>query len=118
MRANTVAREMFDRIADRWALLVINALGAGTLRFSRLHEVVEGVSHKMLTQTLRGLERDGIVRRRVHPTSPPRVDYALTGPGAELLRAVTAICGWTRDHITHIETAREEFDARRSAEVR
>lgn len=112
MRANTVAREVFDRIADKWALLVVNALGGGTLRFSELHARVEGVSHKMLTQTLRGLERDGVVERCVHPTSPPRVDYTLTAAGSALLATVAGICDWTRDHIAHIESSRACYDAR------
>ncbi|MCP2261617.1 transcriptional regulator, HxlR family [Streptoalloteichus tenebrarius] len=112
MRANTVARQVINRIADKSALLIISALGGGTLRFSDLHGRIEGVSHKMLTQTLRGLERDGLVVRRVHPTSPPSVDDTLTPPGHRLLETVTAICAWTRDHIDHIESSRAAFDAR------
>ncbi|WP_425458480.1 winged helix-turn-helix transcriptional regulator [Amycolatopsis rhizosphaerae] len=109
--AQAVARQMFDRIADKWALLVVYRLGEGRLRFSELHSRIEGISHKMLTQTLRGLERDGVLTRHVFPTSPPSVEYALTEPGRELLEAVSVICRWTERHLPHIESARLGFDA-------
>jgi DNA-binding HxlR family transcriptional regulator len=117
MHVNSVAREIFDRIADRWALLIIAALGeAGghaPLRFTELHARVEGISHKMLTRTLRGLERDGVVDRFAYACVPPRVEYRLTVAGRELLATVTGICAWTRDHLAVIEAARERFDAAR-----
>ncbi|MFI1761447.1 winged helix-turn-helix transcriptional regulator [Streptomyces sp. NPDC020800] len=112
-RATLLAREIFSDIANRWALLVINALGERTLRFTELHAEVDGISHKMLTQTLRTLERDGLVQRTVHPTVPPRVDYALTEPGRALRTLVNGICGWTRQHVAHVEAARSRFDAER-----
>ncbi|WP_433272648.1 winged helix-turn-helix transcriptional regulator [Actinosynnema sp. CS-041913] len=112
--ANSVAREVIDRIADRWVLLVISALGDGTLRYSQLRTRIDGISHKMLTRTLRNLERDGLIARHVHPTSPPQVDYTLTPPGRTLLRTVSGICHWTRDHLDHIETARRAYDAKLS----
>lgn len=80
-RADSLAREIFSDVANKWALLIIEALGDGTLRFSELRGRVEGISHKMLTQNLRMLERNGLVDRKVHPTVPPRVEYTLTWPG-------------------------------------
>jgi DNA-binding HxlR family transcriptional regulator len=109
-RADSLAREIFSEIANKWALLVVNALAERTLRFTELHSEVEGISHKMLTQTLRTLERDGLVERTVHPTVPPRVDYVLTEPGRALRAIVNGICGWTRQHAAHVEAARGRFD--------
>ncbi|MFC8424189.1 winged helix-turn-helix transcriptional regulator [Streptomyces sp. NPDC057236] len=110
-RADSLAREIFSDVANKWALLIIEALGERTLRFSELRDEVEGVSHKMLTQNLRMLERNGLVDRKVHPTVPPRVEYTLTEPGRGLLTAVDVICGWTHRHLGHIESARGRFDA-------
>ncbi|QEV16252.1 winged helix-turn-helix transcriptional regulator [Streptomyces alboniger] len=110
-RADSLAREIFSDVANKWALLIIEALGERTLRFSELRNEVEGVSHKMLTQNLRMLERNGLVDREVHPTVPPRVEYTLTEPGRALRTAVDAICGWTHQHLAHIESARGHFDA-------
>ncbi|MGA5517386.1 winged helix-turn-helix transcriptional regulator [Streptomyces pseudogriseolus] len=111
-RADSLAREIFSDVANKWALLIIEALGEGTLRFSELRDEVEGVSHKMLTQNLRMLERNGLVERTVHPTVPPRVEYTLTEPGRALRIAVDAICGWTHEHLRHIERARQRFGDR------
>jgi DNA-binding HxlR family transcriptional regulator len=110
-RADSLAREIFSDVANKWALLIIEALGEGTLRFSELRTEVEGISHKMLTQNLRMLERNGLVDRKVHPTVPPRVEYTLTEPGRGLRAAVDTICGWTHRHLAHIENARNRFDA-------
>ncbi|KOT46530.1 HxlR family transcriptional regulator [Streptomyces caelestis] len=110
-RADSLAREIFSDVANKWALLIIEALGERTLRFSEVRDEVEGVSHKMLTQNLRMLERNGLVERKVHPTVPPRVEYTLTGPGRGLRTTVDAMCGWTHEHLGHIERARERFDA-------
>ncbi|SFL17087.1 winged helix-turn-helix transcriptional regulator [Streptomyces pini] len=109
-RADTLAREIFSDIANKWALLIIEALGERTLRFSELRDEVEGVSHKMLTQNLRMLERNGMVERTVHPTVPPRVEYTLTEPGRALRKAVDVMCDWTHRYLAHIETARSRFD--------
>jgi DNA-binding HxlR family transcriptional regulator len=109
-RAHSLAREIFSGIANKWTLLVVSVLGERTLRFTHLRGEVEGISHKMLTQTLRGLERDGLVQRTVYPTVPPRVEYALTDAGRELRRTVYGMCAWTRRHLEHIETSRERFD--------
>ncbi|WUH95623.1 helix-turn-helix transcriptional regulator [Streptomyces sp. NBC_00433] len=107
-----MAREIFSNIANKWALLIINGLGERTLRFSEIRAVVEGISHKMLTQTLRSLERDGLVHRVVYPVVPPRVDYNLTEAGLVLRTTVNALCTWTRTHVDEIAAARERFDAR------
>lgn len=109
-RADSLAREIFSDVANKWALLIIEALGERTLRFGELRNEVEGISHKMLTQNLRMLERNGLVDRKVHPTVPPRVEYTLTEPGRDLRTAVDAICGWTHQHLAHIESARGRFD--------
>ncbi|MFI6586005.1 winged helix-turn-helix transcriptional regulator [Embleya sp. NPDC050493] len=110
-RADSLAREIFSDIANKWALLIIEALGERTLRFGELRNEVEGVSHKMLTQNLRMLERNGLVEREVYPTVPPRVEYTLTEPGRALRATVDAICGWTHQYLGHIEGARRHFDA-------
>ncbi|MCX4664553.1 winged helix-turn-helix transcriptional regulator [Streptomyces uncialis] len=110
-RADSLAREIFSDVANKWALLIIEALGDGTLRFSELRNEVEGISHKMLTQNLRMLERNGLVHRKVHPTVPPRVEYTLTGPGRGLRATVDAMCGWTHQNLGHIEDARHRFDS-------
>ncbi|MCP2164475.1 winged helix-turn-helix transcriptional regulator [Goodfellowiella coeruleoviolacea] len=110
-RADSLAREIFSDVANKWALLIIEALGEHTLRFSELRTEVEGISHKMLTQNLRMLERNGLVDRKVHPTVPPRVEYTLTEPGRALRAAVDVICDWTHQHLGHIERARGRFDA-------
>ncbi|MGV9263841.1 winged helix-turn-helix transcriptional regulator [Kitasatospora sp. NPDC003701] len=109
-RADSLAREIFSDVANKWALLIIEAVGERTLRFSELRDEVEGISHKMLTQNLRMLERNGLVERRVYPTVPPRVEYTLTGPGAGLRETVHRMCDWTRRNLAHIETSRSRFD--------
>ncbi|MEV4865931.1 winged helix-turn-helix transcriptional regulator [Streptomyces ossamyceticus] len=110
-RADSLAREIFADIANKWALLIIEALGERTRRFSELRDDVEGVSHKMLTQNLRMLERNGLVDREVHPTVPPRVEYTLTEPGRALRATVDAMCDWTHRYLGDIETSRSRFDA-------
>ncbi|TDC91931.1 transcriptional regulator [Saccharopolyspora aridisoli] len=108
-RADSLAREIFSDVANKWALLIIEALGDRTLRFSELRSEVEGISHKMLTQNLRMLERNGLAARTAHPTVPPRVEYTLTGPGRGLLATVDAMCEWTHRHIADIDEARRRF---------
>ncbi|GGY94533.1 winged helix-turn-helix transcriptional regulator [Streptomyces poonensis] len=110
-RADSLAREIFSDVANKWALLIIEMLGDRTLRFSELRNEVEGISHKMLTQNLRMLERNGLVERTVHPTVPPRVEYTLTGPGRALRATVDVMCEWTHRNLAHIETSRLRFDA-------
>ncbi|KIF01937.1 HxlR family transcriptional regulator [Streptomyces sp. RSD-27] len=108
-RADSLAREIFSDIANKWALLIIEAVGDQTLRFTELRDEVEGISHKMLTQNLRLLERNGLIDRTVHPTVPPRVEYTLTEPGQALRAVVDGMCDWTHRYLADIETARHRF---------
>jgi DNA-binding HxlR family transcriptional regulator len=112
MAAACPTRQVISRIGDRWSLLVLYALAEGTRRFSELHREVEGISQKMLTQTLRGLERDGMVERRVYPVVPPKVEYKLTGLGVGLSREIATIRLWAYGHMDEIEAARGAFDRR------
>lgn len=105
--------DVLSRIGDKWTVLVVELLGDGPLRFSELRRMIGGISQKMLTATLRGLERDGFLTRTVYPTIPPRVDYELTDLGRELLTPVRALGLWARANIERINTARERFDAPR-----
>ncbi|KKD06403.1 winged helix-turn-helix transcriptional regulator [Streptomyces sp. WM6386] len=109
--ADSLAREIFSDVANKWALLIIEALGEGTLRFSELRVRVEGISHKMLTQNLRMLERNGLAERTVHPTVPPRVEYTLTEAGNGLRATVDGMCEWTYRYFRHIESARQRFES-------
>ncbi|MGW7350099.1 helix-turn-helix domain-containing protein [Streptomyces sp. Z26] len=109
-RADSLAREIFSDVANKWALLIINVLDDRTLRFSELRREVEGISHKMLTQNLRMMERNGLLVREVHPTVPPRVEYTLTEPGRALQRMVNGMCDWTQRYLGHIEGSRRRFD--------
>lgn len=101
---------VLQRIGDKWTILVVQRLGAGPKRFNELRTEVGGISQKMLTTTLRSLERDGFVTRTVFPTIPPRVDYELTDLGRELLVPVNALGEWARANISRINAAREKFD--------
>jgi DNA-binding HxlR family transcriptional regulator len=103
-------REVLNRVGDKWSVLLIGMLGAGPLRFNELKHRVEGISQRMLTLTLRGLERDGLVTRTVFATVPPRVDYELTALGRTLLVPVQALAAWAGDHREDIQGARERFD--------
>jgi DNA-binding HxlR family transcriptional regulator len=103
-------RDLLDRLADKWSLLVVELLGDGTHRFTELKLSIDGISQRMLTLTLRRLERDGLVRRTVHPVVPPRVDYDLTDLGATLLDAVAPLVTWTRRHRDEIARARAAYD--------
>ncbi len=103
--------DILQRIGDKWTVLVVGKLGAGPMRFNELRSAVGGISQKMLTTTLRGLERDGFITRTVFPTIPPRVDYALTDLGCELLEPVHALGEWARKNIERVSAARERFDA-------
>lgn len=98
------------RVGDKWSVLVIMLLGEGPRRFNEIKRMVGGVSQRMLTLTLRGLERDGLVTRTVFPTVPPRVDYALTDLGRSLLTPVMSLGLWAREHQLDIARARERFD--------
>ncbi|NXY97832.1 helix-turn-helix transcriptional regulator [Streptomyces sp. BR123] len=109
-RADSLGREIFSDIANKWALLIIESLGERTLRFSELRGEVDGISHKMLTQNLRMLERNGLVGRTVYPTVPPRVEYTLTDAGLALRDTVAGLCAWTHRYFGHIEASRRRFD--------
>ncbi|MEU1555526.1 helix-turn-helix domain-containing protein [Streptomyces scabiei] len=109
-RADSLAREIFSDVANKWALLIIEALGEHTLRFGELRNEIQGISHKMLTQNLRMLERNGLVERTVHPVVPPRVEYTLTAPGQALRVTIDGLCDWTHRYLGHIETSRHRFD--------
>ncbi|GLY89663.1 winged helix-turn-helix transcriptional regulator [Actinoallomurus iriomotensis] len=104
------AREVLGRIGDKWSLYVISLLGEETRRFSELKRGVEGISQRMLTVTLRGLERDGIVSRTVYPVVPPRVEYTLTPMGRTLLDTVSTLVAWADEHVASIEQARAAYD--------
>ncbi|OJF15831.1 winged helix-turn-helix transcriptional regulator [Couchioplanes caeruleus] len=105
-RADSLAREIFSDIANKWAFLIVEFLGQRTMRFGELRDHIGGISHKMLTQNLRMLEHNGLIERTVHPTIPPRVEYALTEAGVALRAVVDGMCGWTQKYLGHIEAAR------------
>lgn len=105
-----LAREMLGRVADAWTLLVIDALESGEKRFGQLRREIEGISQKMLTHTLRQLERDGLVTRTVHPVVPPRVDYRLTPLGESLGEAVCGIWLWVEANLEKVQSARGAYD--------
>ena len=105
-----LAREMLGRVADAWTLLVIDALESGEKRFGQLRREIEGISQKMLTHTLRQLERDGLVTRTVHPVVPPRVDYRLTPLGESLGEAVCGIWLWVEANLEKVQAARGAYD--------
>ncbi|WP_433246078.1 winged helix-turn-helix transcriptional regulator [Streptosporangium sp. CA-135522] len=110
--ANCRAREILGRIGDKWSLYVIAQLSDGTKRFTALKREIDGISQRMLTVTLRGLERDGIVSRTMYPVMPPRVDYALTPLGRTLLEAVSFLTSWAEEHVEEIEATRARYDTR------
>jgi DNA-binding HxlR family transcriptional regulator len=111
-REGCEVRQILDRVADKWSLLVIALLDRRTLRFSELRREIDGISQRMLTVTLRQLERDGLVRRTVYPVVPPRVEYALTPLGATLLGTIQSLVSWTEEHQDEIAAARAGYDAR------
>jgi DNA-binding HxlR family transcriptional regulator len=98
------------RVGDKWSVLIIVLLGDGPKRFNEIKRMIGGISQRMLTLTLRGLERDGLVIRTIFPTIPPRVEYELTGLGRSLLEAVEPLSLWARSHVTDIQKAQERFD--------
>lgn len=112
-RVEALVNDLIGRVADKWTMLVLEALAEhGELRFTRLSELVTGVSQKMLTQTLRAMERDGLVTRTVHPVVPPKVEYRLTRLGVTLGAAFCGVWVWAQDNLAEIEQARRRFDAR------
>ncbi len=103
-------REVLDRVGDKWSVLVIVLLGQRTHRFNELHHAIEGISQRMLTLTVRALERDGLVSRTVHASVPPRVDYELTDLGRSLLVPLGALADWANTHRSDIQAARDRHD--------
>ena len=110
-REGCEVRQILDRIADKWSLLVISLLAERTLRFTELRKAIDGISQRMLTVTLRQLERDGLVCRTVFAEVPPRVEYCLSPMGHTLLGTIQALVTWTEEHQAEIARARAEYDA-------
>jgi DNA-binding HxlR family transcriptional regulator len=108
---------ILSRIGDKWSVLIIQRLGEGSRRFNEIKRIIGGISQRMLTLTLRNLERDGLVSRTVTPTVPPRVDYALTDLGRDLLIPVSALGQWAIQHTPCIEAARARFDSSDAAQT-
>jgi DNA-binding HxlR family transcriptional regulator len=111
------SRQVLERVGEKWSALVLRVLADGTYRYSDLQRRVGGVSQKMLTQTLRGLERDGLVARHAYPVVPPRVEYSLTPLGRTLIEPLQAICRWAERHLPAMLEARAR-NGRRGAEVK
>ncbi|MEO3978496.1 helix-turn-helix domain-containing protein [Streptomyces sp. CAU 1734] len=111
-RSDCEVRQILDRVGDKWSLLVIALLDSRVLRFTELRREIDGISQRMLTVTLRQLERDGLVSRTVHPVVPPRVEYALTPLGCTLHHTIRALVTWTEEHQSEIAAARAEYDTR------
>ncbi|GAA2786543.1 HxlR family transcriptional regulator [Streptomyces platensis subsp. clarensis] len=114
-REDCEVRQILDRVADKWSLLVIALLDRRKLRFTELRREIDGVSQRMLTVTLRQLERDGLVKRTVYPVVPPRVEYELTPLGGTLHTTIRTLVTWTEEHQNEIAAAREAYDAREAA---
>ncbi|MDG4815799.1 helix-turn-helix domain-containing protein [Micromonospora sp. WMMD956] len=110
MREHCPLRDTLDRIGDRWTVIVVVLLRGGPRRFSDLQRATEGISRRMLTHTLRNLERDGLVTRTVHPCVPPRVDYALTAEGHSLTGPLTGLLHWSMRHHDHVRSSRQAYD--------
>ena len=100
------SRLVLDRIADKWTALTIQILAGGTMRYAALQREIGGISQKMLTQTLRSLERDGLVQRTVHPVVPPKVEYSLTKLGRTLIEPLQGLCRWSEKHLAELEANR------------
>jgi DNA-binding HxlR family transcriptional regulator len=114
---NCPTRLVLDRLADKWALLVLNRLREEPVRFNQLRRDIEGVSQKVLTQTLRNLERDGLIHRQVFPTVPVTVEYSLTPLGQTLTRTVAALAHWAEENIDAVLTAQQSFDASKGSQA-
>ena len=110
--ATCKVRDVLGRVGDKWSVTVVDLLGRGPRRFTELKRDIPGISQRMLTVTLRGLERDGLLTRTVHPVVPPRVDYELTPLGKTLLDTAWALINWALAHVDDIDQARQEYDAR------
>jgi DNA-binding HxlR family transcriptional regulator len=112
-KIEALVNDLIGRVADKWTMLLLEILAEnGELRFTRLSERVDGISQKMLTQTLRHMERDGLVTRTVHPVVPPRVEYKLTQLGMSLGAAFCGVWIWAAENLKQVEQARRDFDSR------
>ena len=112
-RIEAFVNELIGRVADKWTMVILEVLTEhGEMRFTRLGELVEGISQKMLTKTLRQMERDGLVIRTVHPVVPPKVEYKLTELGMTLSAAFCGVWIWAAEHYEQVEQARQTFDQR------
>ena len=110
--ATCPARQVLDLIADKWSIFIISSLESRSLRFAELERQIGGISQKMLTQTLRNLERDGLVQRTVYPEVPPRVEYALTPLGRTICMPLAEIIRWSEENITAVMAAQQNYDER------
>lgn len=115
LSAGCPSRAILDMLAEKWALLVVHTLAAGPARTAELHRRIEGISEKMLIQTLRRLERNGFVARHAFPEVPPRVEYSLTPLGLSLSEPITALDRWVERNFAAIDGARRQFDENRSS---
>lgn len=111
-------RDVLHRVGDKWSVQIVALLGDGAMRFSELRRSIEGISQRMLTLTLRNLERDGLVRRTVFPEVPPRVDYELTRLGKTLLAPIQGLAEWAAEHRSSIQEARAAFDRQAKTKLR
>jgi DNA-binding HxlR family transcriptional regulator len=110
-RIGALVNELIGRVADKWTMMILEILAErGELRFTRLGEQIPGISQKMLTQTLRHMERDGLLIRTVHPVVPPKVEYRLTGLGLSLGSAFCGVWVWAAENLDEVERARQAFD--------
>ena len=113
VRVELLVRDLIGRVADKWTMIILEVLTErGELRFTRLSELVPGISYKMLTQTLRQMEREGLLNRKVHPVIPPRVEYKLTQLGLSLSAAFCGVWMWAEQYVEEVERARAAFDQR------
>jgi DNA-binding HxlR family transcriptional regulator len=108
-------REVLNRVGDKWSVLIVGLLANGPRRFSELRRTIEGISQRMLTLTLRGLERDGLVTRTVYATIPPRVEYQLTELGRTLQKPIQSLAKWAQENRERIQQSRNRYDARSPA---
>ncbi|MEV4058134.1 helix-turn-helix domain-containing protein [Amycolatopsis sp. NPDC049688] len=108
---NCPTRQLLDRIGDQWTVLIVGALSGGPLRFTEIGRRVDGISQKVLTQTLRSLVRDGILARTAYPTIPPKVEYELTPLGRNLSEPLEVLDRWARQHMASVQEARDAYDA-------
>ncbi|WP_327355113.1 winged helix-turn-helix transcriptional regulator [Streptomyces sp. NBC_01304] len=108
-------RDVLNRVGDKWSVLIMAMLGGGPRRYSELRRSIDGISQRMLTLTLRSLERDGLITRTVTPSTPPRVDYDLTPVGQTLSREVSGLIGWSEQHREYISVSRRSYDDEDSA---